>query len=368
MKIIILRFPYASENLCGVVCYMARRLGCEVSGVVTFDLNEKETSFEGYPIYPLTEIKNLSWDVAIYCCEEKDFADILPRMIELAIGKREQFKNNFWLLKQFMTKKYEDCADPAIQATLEWWKTHELSVFNQHVPHDTLDKLFFDETCGLPYVIFQAVDGRRHKMYFPENHYSFIIQDGHTFVRSLLTEQLPTSPHLYVTGEHRVRAGDVIIDAGVAEGNFALKYVDLCSKMYLFEPEEEWQEPLRQTFRNYRDKVEFIPRFVSDATDGENITIDDALPDLRGKNIFLKMDVEGAEPRALLGAKKLLTNNKVRASVCTYHNDDDLIKVKSILQNFGYKTSTSEGYMVFIYDSKIFKTADFRKGIVYAEN
>ena len=80
------------------------------------------------------------------------------------------------------------------------------------------------------------------------------------------------------------------------------------------------------------------------------------------------MDVEGAEPKALRGAKKILTSNKVRASVCTYHNADDLIKVKSILQSYGFKTSTSAGYMVFFYNFDTFDTADFRKGIVYAEN
>lgn len=368
MKIIILRFPYAHEKFFGVACLMARRLGCEVSGVVTFDLNEKETSCEGYPLYPLNEIKNLSWDVAIYCCEDDDFAEILPRMIELGIGTREQFKNVFWLLQQFMIKKYEDCADPAIQETLEWWKTHELSVFNQYVPEGLLDETFFDETCGLAYVNYETVGGELRKMYFKTSKTAADFKNGQNFIRSFSREQIPTSPHLYVTGEHQVRPGDVIIDAGVAEGNFAIKYVDICSKMYLFEPEEDWQEPLRKTFKNYRDKVEIIPCFVSDVTDDKNVTIDDALPDLRSKNIFLKMDVEGAEPRALLGAKKLLTNNKVRASVCTYHNADDLVKVKSILQSFGYKTSTSAGYMIFIYDPKIFKTADFRKGIVYAEN
>ncbi len=179
---------------------------------------------------------------------------------------------------------------------------------------------------------------------------------------------MKTSPHLYVTDKHHVNAGDILIDAGVCEGNFALKYVDICSKMYLFEPDEVWQEPLRQTFKDYRDKVEIIPRSISDVTDDKNITIDDALPELRGENIFLKMDVEGAEPRALRGAKKILTNNKVRASVCTYHNADDLIKVKSILQSCGFKTSTSAGYMVFFYNLNTFNTADFRKGIVYAEN
>ena len=80
------------------------------------------------------------------------------------------------------------------------------------------------------------------------------------------------------------------------------------------------------------------------------------------------MDIEGAEPLALRGAKRILTNNKVKASICSYHNADDLIKIKSVMQSYGYKTSTSDGWMVFIWDPKIYDTADFRKGIVYAEN
>ena len=368
LNVVILKFPYAREYFFNIACIMVERLGWNVAGIVSFDLNEKETSYKNYPIYPLTEINNLSWDFAIYGCEEEDFAEIRPRMIELGIGRKEQFKHIAWLLQQFMTKKYEDFADPVIQETLEWWKTHELSVFNQHIQTETFDKVFFDESCGLPYINFQTVGGKICKMYYPKNYKDFHVRDSKYVVKNLLTEQLPTSPHLYTTDEHKVNAGDVLIDAGVCEGNFALKYVDLCSKIYLFEPDENWHEPLRRTFKDYRDKVEIIPRFLSDITDEKNIRIDDALPDLRGENIFLKMDVEGAEPRALRGAKKLLTGNKVRASVCTYHNADDLVKVKSILQSCGFKTSTSAGYMVFFYNLNTFNTADFRKGVVRAEN
>ncbi|MBR0262033.1 MAG: hypothetical protein IJQ85_09615 [Selenomonadaceae bacterium] len=368
MKIIVLKFPYVSSFFCEKSCEMIDVLKLDFSGFVSLDLNEELTSYNGYPIYPLKEINNLSWDIAIYGCEEEDFEDILPRMIELGIGKKEQFKNIHWFLQQFMIKKYEDFNDAVIQETLEYWKTHDISVFNQHVKEGTLDKVFFDETCDLPYVNFKTVGGESRKMYYPKD-YDFHIQNGEPFVKNLLTEQQATSPHLYITDNHKVDAGDIVIDAGVCEGNFALKYVDICSKMYLFEPEEKWQEPLRQTFKDYHDKVEIIPRFLSNGTEGNVITIDDALPDLRGKNIFLKMDIEGYEPYALRGAKRILTNNKVKASVCTYHYADELIRVKSILQSYGYKTSTSAGYMVFLWDiDNIWNTADFRKGMVYAAN
>ncbi|MBR2520529.1 MAG: FkbM family methyltransferase [Selenomonadaceae bacterium] len=191
---------------------------------------------------------------------------------------------------------------------------------------------------------------------------------GEKFIANILREQEPSSPHLYIKGEHKVNAGDIIIDAGVQEGNFALKYVDICSKIYLFECEPDWIEILKQTFRDYHDKVEIIPKFLSDVTDDKNITIDDALPDLRGQKIFLKMDIEGAEPKALRGAKRILTNNRVKASVCAYHNADDCIRIKGIFRKYGYEVSTSDGWMVFVWDPNIFDTADFRKGIVYAEN
>ena len=136
----------------------------------------------------------------------------------------------------------------------------------------------------------------------------------------------------------------------------------------MFECEPDWIEILKQTFRDYHDKVEIIPKFLSDVTDDKNITIDDALPDLRGQKIFLKMDIEGAEPKALRGAKRILTNNRVKASVCAYHNADDCIRIKGIFRKYGYEVSTSDGWMVFVWDPNIFDTADFRKGIVYAEN
>ena len=369
MRIIIIKLPYIHQDFCINLCNLADRLGYEITGIVSLDLEEKLTSIKNYPVYPLNEILNLSWETAVFACYEGTFKEIAPRMVELGFGTKELFKNYYWLLQQLMIKKYEDFDDPAIQETLEYWKSHKLSCFNQHLDgkEGSLHRVFFDSECDLPYIYFDTIGGDWHKMYYPRDE-KFFIHNGEKFVENILAEQLPTSPHLYIKGEHKICAGDIVIDAGVCEGNFALRYIDLCSKVYLFESDNKWIEPLNQTFKDYSDKVEIIPRFVSNVTDDKNITIDDALPDLRGEKIFLKMDIEGAEPFALHGAKKILTNNYVKASICSYHNADDLIKIKSILQSYGYKTSTSTGWMVFLYDPKIFDTADFRKGIVYAEN
>ena len=369
MNIAVIEIPYDRFKLCERICSMAERLAYNIVGIFSPDLNEQLTTFRDHPVRSFDDINKFSWDAAVLACDIENFNGIVPYMVELNIGTREQFKNYLWLLQQFMTLKYEDCADPVIQETLEYWKTHELSVFNQHVDFSTgtFDRVFFDEE--LPYIYFKTVVGDYRKMYFPPDK-NFYVYNGERFVEQLMKEQEPTSPHLYTTDEHRVQEGDILIDAGVCEGNFALRYADICDKIYLFEPEVKWHEPLLRTFAPFGDKVELIPRYVSDFNAADKVTtIDDALPDLRGKNIFLKMDVEGAEPDALRGAKRILTNNRVRASVCTYHNADDLVKVKSILRQYGYQTSVSDGYMVFSnsnYD--ILETADFRKGIVRARN
>ena len=370
MEIIMVKFPYDEVTaLIKKFCVIAERFEIDIPAVLSLDLQETDKEIGSYPVISLLELQNFSWDFMILVCDEEVADKITPKMVEAGIGREEQFKNIWWLLKQFMIQKYEDINDPDIQATLEYWKTHEISFFNQHIDINKGKghRVFFDDPCGLPNVYFQTVGGEWRKMFFPKD-FEFTEKNGETFVLGLLQEQEPTSPHLYIKDEHKVNAGDIIIDAGVCEGNFALKYVDICSKMYLFECEPKWVEVLRQTFRDYRDKVEIIPKFLSDVTDDKNITIDEALPDLRGQNIFLKMDIEGAEPHALRGAKRILTNNRVKASVCAYHNADDCIRIKGIFRKYGYKVSTSDGWMVFTIDPNLLDTLDFRKGIVYAEN
>jgi len=369
VRIIIIKFPYIDSSFYIKFCELAEKIEYDIAGIVSMDLEEKSTSIKKYPVYPLNEILNLSWEAAVFVCDDNIFKDISKSMVDLGIGTKEQFKNCYWLLQQYMIKKYEDFADPSIQEILKYWQTHDLSIFNQYLPENRVigDRVFFDSDCDLPYIHFKTIGGDYRRMYYPRNK-KFTERNGEKFVLNLMMEQLPTSPHLYIKDNHKVNASDIVIDAGVCEGNFALRYIDLCSKMYLFEADPNWFKPLNQTFKNYRDKVEIISRFVSDVTDDKNITIDDALPDLRGEKIFLKMDIEGAEPFALHGAKRILTNNFVKASICSYHNKDDLIKIKAIMQKYGYQTATSAGWMVFIPDPKIWNTADFRKGIVYAEN
>ena len=368
MKILIFHTGILSEEMYKPIFDLADRLNIEVIGFTSLNPDDDFKKLCNYTIYPADAIVMLNFDkILIGDTNEGTIDEFREIFMDLNVPA-EKTVGAFWLLQQVMIKKYEDVNDPAIQETLEYWKKNPLSVFNQHIQEHTRDEVHFDEDCGLPYIFFKTVEGKERRLYYPKDA-NFFEVDGKKYVTDVLTEQVPTSPHLYVNGGgHEVNEGDVLIDAGVCEGNFALRYADICSKIFLFEPDKKWFEPLYYSFKDVWRKVEFIPKFVSDRTNINAVKIDDAVKIPVGSKVFLKVDVEGAEPATLRGAKKILTTNKVKASICTYHNADDIVKVKAILQNCGYKTWTSAGYMVFIYDPKIWETTDFRKGILHARN
>lgn len=78
-------------------------------------------------------------------------------------------------------------------------------------------QVFWDETNGYPYVIFNG-----YKMYYPKQT-EFVVLDGKQYIiNAVENEQYSGSPHLYLTDSHMLKNDYVIIDAGVAEGNFTL--------------------------------------------------------------------------------------------------------------------------------------------------
>jgi hypothetical protein len=63
-------------------------------------------------------------------------------------------------------------------------------------------------------------------------------------------------------------------------------------------------------------------------------------------NLFLKMDIEGAEQSALRGAMNVLKNGKnIQLAVCVYHRDEDPAVISSAMQNIGYTTEFTKGYI-----------------------
>ena len=61
----------------------------------------------------------------------------------------------------------------------------------------------------------------------------------------------------------------------------------------------------------------------------ETVALDDVLD---GKRItFIKMDIEGAEYEALLGARKLITENRPRMAISVYHKFEDFVTLAALV-------------------------------------
>jgi hypothetical protein len=146
--------------------------------------------------------------------------------------------------------------------------------------------------------------------------------------------------------------------------------VDKVKEIFIFECEEDWIEALEATFKPWKDKVHIVNKFVTDYSDGKNISLDDYFC---GKNIFptiIKADVEGSEVACVRGASKLLTQHIRHIFLCTYHRFNDFEVLSEAIKKLNFKVTPSEGYMLYYFEEPDYNNKDiakiFRKALIYA--
>lgn len=200
------------------------------------------------------------------------------------------------------------------------------------------------------------------KLYYPRR---FSKNQAIWGTRSILKEQDPQSPHLYLTDQFQLEPGTIVIDAGVAEGNFALSVVEKAKKLYLIECEPEWIETLKITFEPWKDKVVFIEKYLSGINDKKYTTIDDLIQADPNEKYFIKMDIEGYEKEALRGMEKLVSIGKnIKMDICTYHHINDLDDIGAIISSYGFNWHASDGYILYFQPNEEPK---FRKALIRAQ-
>jgi hypothetical protein len=335
-----------------------------IKGIIDNNCTKWHTFFHGYEIVsPGEAVENGFDNIVILMENDWDVG------IQAKFGYRipsEKVKNKDYFLKLILMLKYRDSNNAEIQQTLKYLENNDISMFNQYLkPAQMVHPVIWDKKINLPYIEFEDIVGKIHKMYFPRNH-QFDIQDGIQVLPDILREQYPGSPHLYTYEGHGINNGDVIVDGGVCEGNFALRYAEVASKIYLFEPDHWWDEAHHYTFEQYSDKIEYFHSGLSNREGRNSVVIDNIFADRRKPN-FVKMDIEGSEINALEGAEQTLKNGNTKLSICSYHKKEDERLIKNILHSYGYRTSVSNGVVVFLWDDDIWRSLDFRKGIVYGD-
>ena len=270
----------------------------------------------------------------------------------------ERNYNLFILKKQIIDYLQAKQLNSEEKEVLAWLKNNIFNVF----PYDFIYKynhnnieILVDDELKRKYVMFN-----NKKMYFKENMDDNFIKG---YVSGILLEQDNLSPHKYIIDESHIK-GKIVADLGVAEGNFALSIIDSVEKIYLFECDDEWVEALKLTFEPWKDKVVIVNKFISDINSDTHITLDEFFKD---KQIdYIKADIEGSEVAMLKAGSETLRQKVSDVLLCAYHKASDEQDIMAILDDYGYEYHTSNGYMIFIYDSAL-AAPYLRRGLIYGK-
>ena len=161
---------------------------------------------------------------------------------------------------------------------------------------------------------------------------------------------------IYSFHGHGVKAGDIVLDGGANVGVYTrVALLAGAAKVVAIEPSPENLECLRRTFekevaegkviiypKGIWDKDDSLTFYVSPTNSAENsfvrkmddaqaieqklplTTVDKMVVELGLPRVdYIKMDIEGAERRAVAGAKSTLAKYHPRLALCVYHLPDD---------------------------------------------
>lgn len=150
---------------------------------------------------------------------------------------------------------------------------------------------------------------------------------------------------------------EVYVDIGAFNGDTAMQFANMMKNryehIYMLEPNKLLYEECKNKFSELEnctiinkgawdktDKLSFVEagegsRIVNEsdaATEIETVSLDECL---EGKKVtYIKMDVEGAEMAALIGAENLIRTNKPKLAISVYHKRDDIWEIPKLLLKY----------------------------------
>lgn len=186
-----------------------------------------------------------------------------------------------------------------------------------------------------------------------------------------------------------VEDGDICIDAGACWGDTALYFASkagLKGKVYTFEFVESSKKILNYNVSlnpHLKDNIELISNPVFDEDDVEISFIDNgpgtfiSTEKINGnvsiaktkkidtlvaeRNIpridFIKMDIEGAELKALHGSENTIKKFKPKLAICVYHDNKDFTEILNYIDclNLGYKFYLGH-YTIMQFETVLYAT------------
>ncbi len=150
---------------------------------------------------------------------------------------------------------------------------------------------------------------------------------------------------------------DVIIDGGAWKGDSCLDFNNKLNnncKIYSFEPDSNNYKSLCENVKSYKN---IVPVKFGLSSKNDTLYFTEAAHDMQHQIVeyetnikievisldrftkdkepinFIKMDIEGSEQKALLGAKELLEKQKPKLAICIYHLYNDLWEIPLLIKS-----------------------------------
>lgn len=359
MKVLVYGAGKNSEHIITSMLNM----GHDIIGVFDGGVKPKGYQVCGFEVHSPDRISELDYDIIIVS-SDLYYEEIKENLVSKYNIDERMIKKSHYLLAQSVLEYYEthkDVVRPEYLMPLDYIRDKEnMSCFNypyaeQEMPDGI--EVGYDDVNNYYYVLHNE-----KRLYLAKKYSS--AESVRRYYWSLCKEQNEKSPHRYLDSDFQVNEGDVVLDGGVAEGNFSIDVIDRAKHIILVEGDPEWIRPLQLTFAPYAEKVTIINKMLSNHCDDNNITIDQINQIM--KIDCIKLDIKGSEVIALRHADQCLRNNEnVRLAVCAYHNFDDERNIREILEAYGYECVTTKGYMNFIPSSE--QTKLFVRGLIKAK-
>ncbi len=151
---------------------------------------------------------------------------------------------------------------------------------------------------------------------------------------------------------------EIFVDAGSFDGMSSVEFAkwSLESKsrfIYAFEPDCKNMEKCRKNLSLHGIESRIINKgcwneetvlhfqaqgngnSMIDSSGEETVKVTRIDNEVSGKNVtFIKMDIEGAEMKALQGAKNTIIRNKPKLAVCVYHKPEDIWEIPQIIMQY----------------------------------
>lgn len=151
------------------------------------------------------------------------------------------------------------------------------------------------------------------------------------------------------------RKDAVMVDCGAYDGNTALEYMDVYPdyrRIYTYEPVPSNFDKVKETLKGKKNIV-CVNKGVADKVGTLNFTshmsatanrinpngdktveVSTLDMDIQEPVTFIKMDIEGAEQNALIGAKGHIVHDRPQLAICVYHTIADLWLIPTIIYSY----------------------------------